>query len=57
MAWSSVDVVGQLDQADVGEGDPRQLRLQPVEGPAASGPPKKAVPARLPLGLALSHCE
>ncbi len=49
------DAAGQADQADVGIGNPRFLGLQPMEAAVGPGPPKNAVPAWLPPGLARSH--
>ena len=49
------DAAGQADQADVGIGNPRFLGLQPMEAAVGPGPPKNAVPAWLPPGLATSH--
>jgi len=57
MAWSSETLSGSFTAPTWANGTRTSSACMPSRPPAASGPPKKVVPAVLPPGLALSHCE
>ena len=57
MAWSSVSSAGSLTSVGSASGTRANSACRPLSGPVVFGPPKNAVPACLPLGLALSHCD
>jgi hypothetical protein len=55
IAWSSVTSSGSLTGPTLANGTRTSSACMPSNRPVGSGPPKKAVPARGPLGLATSH--
>src|SRR3954451_7210366 len=55
MAWASDTPGGTGTRLLFAYGIRAYSACRPSKAPAASGPPKKAVPASLPPGLALSH--
>jgi hypothetical protein len=55
IAWSSVTSSGSLTRPTLAKGTRTSSACMPSKGPLGSGPPKKAVPAWEPLGLATSH--
>ena len=57
MAWSSLTSSGSLTSPALANGTRANSAWRPSKEPVSAGPPKKAVPARGPLGLALSHCD
>ena len=57
IACSSVTSGGSATRPTFAYGIRAYSACRPSNPPASFGPPKKAVPARLPFGLALSHCE
>src|SRR5690242_14376570 len=57
MAWSSARPSGSFTSEGPASGTRAYSAWRPLIGPVVLGPPKNAVPAVLPLGLALSHWE
>ena len=55
IAWSSLISLGSRTRPTWAKGMRAFSACSPWNGPEAEGPPKKAVPACLPLGLASSH--
>ena len=56
IAWSSSTSSGSFTKPTFANGTLAFSVCKPSKGPLLFGPPKNAVPASGPLGLALSHC-
>src|SRR5690606_42036072 len=57
IAWSSLMLLGSLTSPTLAKGTRTFSACMPLNGPVLCGPPKKAVPAAQPSGLATSHWE
>ncbi len=55
ITWSSVTASDSFTSVEAAYGIRVYSAYKPWNGPVSFGPPKKAVPAAGPLGLAVSH--